>query len=333
MNVSSVLGLTASRISNFCKFACVAITSAAVVSGSLALPASAAAVDTSDWLEVECDPHVLWCKNPIGDYTFIELPLGYNEYNYNIYSSYALALTTGMPVYKDCTYQLEFTIYEISLTRHNTNFCIESDFPYDMSKVTECYNSDGVPYIDLVDIQVDYKSNLAYKYTFTWSTADGYLDNIPTGDVWVTLLQVMSPAYEDSYKFNIQEVSASCVFDPGADYYIELTKQRQNKLVDLTKQTVSKMREALSEAPVLDQMTGAVDYVSGAIGSAAALISPSSTYDLRGDISLYPAFAVFGSIYNNVFSGFPPVILALLATVPLLAFLAWLFQVLFKSIL
>lgn len=336
MNGSSAQNSIDLRISRSCKKIITALISAAAIVGSLVLPASASELivtDTSDWLELEADPHLFYCPRVLNDSSLQELEIGMNYTDYPG-EHFAIVLSAGIPIYKDCTYVLEFTAYKLYASRHDQNFVITDSLPNSVTDLGVQYNSQGTAYIDTISYVDEYKSNTAYKWTFTFSTAEGYIDNSPTGDCYVNLLQINDYNQElyESVIINISEISAKCIMDPSAEYYLEITKQRQNKLVELTKESVGKMKDSLEQVTIIDDMSSAVDYVSGAIGNAAALISPTATF-AGNSINIYPAFALFSTIYNNVLGSVDPALLAVAATVPLLCFLAWIFSSLFKSLL
>ncbi len=338
MKGSSAQNLIDWRISRCCKLITAALMSVLVLVGSFVLPASAAPEipsDTSDWIELEAEPHFFYCPYILSNSSLIEFKVGDSLEAY-WYSHYGLVFTAGIPIYKDCTYQLTISVHQVNVSRYNTNFVVTKDLPDNVTDLAVQYNSNNKAYLDTVDIKTTYKNNSLYSYTFTFSTADGYIDNTVLGDAFVSLFSTCDPSiFDNGYEWariNITEMSATCIFDPSAEYYMDLTKDRQNKLVDLTKDAVGKMKESLEQVTIIDDMSSAVDYVSGTIGKAAALISPAATFS--GDtVNIYPAFALFSNIYNNVMGSVDPALLALAATVPLLCFLAWLFSSLFKSIL
>lgn len=341
MNGSSAQNLIDWRTSRCCKLITAALMSVLVLAGSLILPASASAVNTSDWIELETDPHFYFCENISYDQSLLEINVGYS-FNRQLTKQYGFAFSCGMRLYKDTTYQLTLTqpyeSYQVA-----TNFCVLDDLPSLVSDLSVQKNSLNVAYLDCIDIQtgmVRIDGQNYRKYYITFSTANGYVDNYisgPNGYNYVSLLEICDiqttgATLGNRVNFSVMEISAKCIFDPSAEYYNEITAERQNKLVDLTKESVGKMKESLEQVTIVDDMSSAVDYVSGTIGKAAALISPTATF--AGDtVNIYPAFALFSNIYNNVMGSVDPALLALAATVPLLCFLAWLFSSLFKSIL
>lgn len=360
MNGSSALNLINSRISRFFKIACVAISAITVVVGSFSLPAAAADIyipeDTSDWKDLALDPY-LYYMDTVFDKSFHRIYSKIDDpSDTNANSAFSLRLnhdepllvlaSTELPVYQDSTYTLSFTFMgvcalsdytfsELSFSSKEPNilddvlFSNSSSFLYKFN----C-NSNGVPYEDLVFVEprVNANNGRFFGFDISFSTAPGYIDNLPTDTLFINnLWNVYS--VDHVYTFSVTLVHGTCLYDPGADYFHELTKDRQNKLVDLTKNTVSQIKDSLSQVTVLDDMSAAVDQVSDTIGKAFSLVSPVATYAGEGGVNIYPAFALFTNIYNSVMGSVDPTLLALAATVPLLCFLAWLFSSLFKSIL
>ena len=322
MNSSSdVNTLACPRSKLFKRFA--AFAAALLSTTSLVLPCLASSVDTTDWETVDATPYLFYCEDESVDTSFTQVELGDYIHEYFIGQESVISLTTGMKLYRGTTYQITFTAYLIDFSRLTGNFCITDRLPDDTIDLAVQTNSDHVQYIDLVDISAEYKSNSAYRYTITFSTADGYIDNFENGYKYVSLsfYRVTDIWTEAELTINISDLSVSCIVDPTAEYYRASLIDDLNDKADRLKETYGELQShenwALTRSS--DFRSSASEQMKANLQIAKNFVSPVS----RSGGSIATAAAATGALLTDVTSVMPANVQTLIVVIPLLAFIGW----------
>jgi len=323
-------------LKRFLAFVGAATTTVAVLTSSIQ-----AAEDTSDWETVEATPYIFWCPASQNDGTFQQLEVG--TVTDEVYPSHLdlsiLSLATYMPVYNDCTYQIEFTVKYINFASTVKALNLSEKYPSDIGVLTEQKNIAGENYTDLMSLTMSdytvpsrdeqnevggywYGSYVATKFTYSFSTADGYIDNLENGYKYVILSNIVEPSSEERpYQFMITDINVKVLFDPGAEYYTDRVIEDLNEKAEKLDEVGSKLSEAenwlLTKAESMK--TSIADDMSNALAQAASLVSPA-----RSNTSILAPLTSFGTLYATFTNSLPGVLQALLVACPLLMFVAWL---------
>lgn len=338
MNGNSVNVTKSSSISKSYKSRVLALVGAVIFSITALTTSVFASYDTTNWETVEASPYVFWCQSAQIDGTLTELEIGtVTSYDFRGYEDLSyLVLSTYMPVYKGCTYQIEFTVKYIYLSRILKGQVTFNKYrPTDVGELGPQYNSAGESYTDLTMLTFSdyempenddnwYGSWVSTKFTFSFSTADGFIDNIENGYQYVNLSQITEPFMNgdyDAFQFVIDDISVRAMFDPGADYFIakvlEDLDSRGDQLGEVSGQVIESESFLVNKAnSIRDSVQSEVDQM---MNQAAALISPA-----RSNTSVLTPLQTFGTIFTTFTQSLPPTIQGLLVACPMIMFIAWL---------
>lgn len=337
VNATKNLLISKSYLKRFLAFVGATAITAAALTTSLS-----ATEDTNEWETVDATPYVLWCPQAQDDGTFQQIEVGYvTGYDYsNSYDHSYLSLVTYMPLYKDCTYEIDFTVKYINVVQVSSTFNITNSLPQSVGDLTVQSNSAGDNYSDLISLTVSdyqspssseedeigaiwYGSYVATNYTYSFSTASGFIDNFEDGYKYLTLSQIREPVADegDPIQFMVTDISVKVIFDPGGDYYVNRVIEDLNRVAAELDEVGGKLSE--SESWLLEKAESmkssvATDW-SEALNQAAALVSPA-----RSTVSILGPLSSFGTIFNTFNNSLPPVLKALIVACPVLMFIAWL---------
>lgn len=340
VNATRSLLISKSYLKRFLAFVGVAATTVATLTTSLSATQAPNEWDT-EWETVDATPYVLWCKNAQYDGTFQQIEVGYiTGYDYSTYDDHSyLSLVTYMPLYKDCTYEIDFTVKYINVAQVSSTFNITNSLPQSVGDLTLQKNSVGENYSDLIsltksDYQIPsnseqdqagvlwYGSYVLTNYTYSFSTASGFIDNFQDGYKYLTLSQIREPVEsDDPVQFMVTDISVKVIFDPGGDYYVNRVIEDLNRVAAELDEVGSQLSE--SESWLLEKAKSMKSSVandwSDALNQAAALVSPA-----RSTISILGPLSSFGTLFNTFNNSLPPVLKALIVACPVLMFIAWL---------
>lgn len=329
MSKLSVANIRPYRRSWFFKFSSILI--AAVISTCLLITA----VSAEDWEEVEVtDPRVLFCASANTDGTLIELTVGTSGPQIVYYPDMAwFCLTQQIPIYSDCTYEIEFTISEIWNYFWSSpieyTFNVTQEVPDNLGDLTEQRNTAGERYIDTVHYTIDDYNDGLLTTKFSFSTASGFIDNLRYGKYYVTFSELIMP-YEGSdwydwteehYWCDITSISVKCIMDPGAGYFTDkVIEDLSNKAAAL-----DEVGSALSESETFllnkskDLRSSVQEDMQNMLGEANSFVTP-----VRSTSSILSSTKVFTNLYTAFVARLPSYFYSLITVVPLLAFIAWL---------
>lgn len=305
---------------------------------AMAAPAAAAGTyypeEVEEWGEVEMTPYLLFSGTSAGG--LFVLQYGDQvlrddiEYDAGTYSGGGIVIGSKQELLADHTYHIRLA-YSGTANSDNTpynsvyGFSITESFPLFLSEVAPSpSNSINKSYLDLIKTNGVSNQSIFVRDIY-FSTADGYIDNSPLGEVYINIH--LNNLDYDIQKIQITSLSGYCKYDPDASYYTNIwgdkLDQTADEFMDLTGQLGEKQSEISGMAN--DLRSGVIDQFTGMLSTTAGFVSPAATFASGDSVSIYGAANVFLGLYNSILGALPPTVQALFTVIPMLAFLAWLF--------
>lgn len=330
---------THSLISRFSRSLAV-IGIAAAATFSAAMP-----VYAEDWQTLSATPYFLYGSPDSDDNTvdtfsvagvFDEINKSYGL-NENDTSSFLYwSNTAHMYVESDCTYKLTFKLL-VTSTKSSLVTPLPDTFgtitftdslPTTWNELGHKLNSVGKSHSSFVEHSGSYnkisstgEENITFTYVF--STAQGYIDNVAPGNYYVNFLNSDQDIFSE-YGVTFFGVSIEAVFDPLAEYYQKLVISNLDKKGDEFTEIGSKQSEhenwALDKAA---ELHAEASEQMGANLDLAKSFMQTSTFASGSGSSIAASAAAFGAIYNQVLDAVPPELQALVVIIPTLAFIGW----------
>lgn len=308
---------------------------AAVITVAMAAPAAAEGTyypeEVEEWGDVEMTPYLLFNATSGGALFVMQYgdQVLRDEITYEGDAGGAIVMGSHQELLKDHTYNIRLTF---SGTADSTNtsykalygFSITESRPLLLSEIAPSPdNSIGTNYTDLVKVRI--LTNRVYTILdVVFSTADGYVDNSITGEVYINFL--LNNIDVDVYNLEISTFSGFCRYDPDASYFTNIWGENLDNAADefiLRSDELAEHEQAIS-GMANEIRSGVIDQFTGMLSDVSSFISPTATYS-DGSSSIYAPAMAFAGLYDKIVAALPPLIQALFSVVPMLAFLAWLF--------
>lgn len=322
MSGSLVKNLKLLRIFASYKFFLFLIT--VVISLNLLIPK----VSAAEWEDVPVsDSRILLCLTSTINGDFIEIDYSTTGQTFPLYGGFTwFTLAIRVPIYPDCTYDFSFSFDEAYFNTWNYpleySLNLVTELPDSIGDLLEQRNSAGERYIDCT-LYSGYENNRQW----TFSTADGFIDNIDKGYYYVCFSELLMPyddvtGEEQSIYFDIYDIRSKCMLDPGAGYFTEKVIESLNS----TAAELDKVGSALSEQEswLLDKSKSlresVADDFANMLNEANALVTPTR----RNANSLLGGVEAVGTIFKSFTNSLPPVFASLITTIAILYFIAWL---------
>lgn len=292
-------------------------------------------IDSSDWEIVPSTPYIFWCKNTLENGDLVQLNIGDNFTGYLDPTEFSwMTFCSELELYKYCTYEISFSVEleSASFKLPEYAYNVIEELPTTIGNLYEQRNSEGVLYNNLFhmtytweDIEGSYIYD-RFHYTYSFSTADGFVDNFTEGLNYVCFNRLFQPYYEedltgDEYYFNIYDISATVRFDPEAEYFTHKVIRDLNATAAELDDVQNKLSEAenwlLNKAKTIQEQNK--DAWQNSLNQAAMLVSPA-----RSNTSILEPLRNFNILLTQTTLKLPTVLQSLLIACPVLMFIAWL---------
>lgn len=189
------------------------------------------------------------------------------------------------------------------------------------------HNSAGTLYTDLVTLSIKGQPGNDYgnEFTFIFSTADGYIDNLETGEYYLSFLLDVVEDITNSIgmvQVIMDSIEVTCTFDPNAEYYRNLLlsnlDEQGKELAEIGLKSSEHENWALDQAKSMreqasEQMQNNIDITKNFFGA--------STFARSG--TMQAAASAFMGVYNSIMVAIPYEVQAIFVIIPTLAFIGW----------
>lgn len=295
-------------------------------------------IDSSDWEIVPSTPYILWCKNTLENGDLVQLNIGDNFDGFLRPEEFAwMTFCSELELYKYCTYEISFSV-EIefaSFKNPEYSYNVIDKLPTTIGNLSEQRNSEGVLYNNLFHMTYTWEDSESspygyplsrYYYNYSFSTADGFVDNFKEGLNYICFNRLYQPYYEDdltgdNYYFDISEITATVRFDPEAEYFTNKVIRDLNATAAELDDVQTKLSEAenwlLNKAKSMQEQNK--DAWQNSLNQAAMLVSPA-----RSNTTILEPLRNFNILLTQTTLKLPTVLQTLLIACPVLMFIAWL---------
>lgn len=253
-----------------------------------------------------------------------------DTFTYNLAQELMTGCVINTNVQPGCTYTITYKLSTDKGDIHYTNdkvnlysFTFSEALPGWDDILNYQYNSADALYSEFLTWNREVPTDGSYEYyTFSFSTAEGYVDNIEFGNLFVNFNFRNDILYGS--KYTLEEISVNCVVDPSAEYFRNLVLGELTDAADKFEDASNALQE--KEKEIMDKASGIYDSVSSDFHNYLADAKSFMSVATRSAASLGSAANVLTtSIYDPIISSLPAEVAVLFTVIPMLAFVAWLF--------